>query len=113
MGLQNPLNLTGQHGEVGGLLDLSHRMNGNDVRMAQSAGGSRLPHESVERPVVEGDWEYQPLRLPRDVTRLSATAELGLRAQFGGWELARTLLFADGTRKVWLRRRLSRSALTA
>jgi Family of unknown function (DUF5703) len=58
--------------------------------------------------VVEGDWEYQPVRLPPDVSRLSASAELGLRSQFGGWELARTLLYADGTRKVWLRRKLSR-----
>ncbi|MFC5063948.1 DUF5703 family protein [Actinomycetospora atypica] len=63
---------------------------------------------TLEPGVVDGDWEYQPVRLPRDVSRLNATAELGLRSQFGGWELARTLLFADGTRKVWLRRKLSR-----
>ena len=63
---------------------------------------------SLEPGVVEGDWEYQPVRLPPDVSRLSASAELGLRSQFGGWELARTLLYADGTRKVWLRRKLSR-----
>ncbi|MDL5158141.1 DUF5703 family protein [Actinomycetospora termitidis] len=63
---------------------------------------------TLEASVVHGDWEYQPVRLPRDVTRLNATAELGLRSRFGGWELARTLLYADGTRKVWLRRKLSR-----
>lgn len=63
---------------------------------------------TLEPGVVDGDWEYQPVRLPRDVSRLNATAELGLRSQFGGWELARTLLFADGTRKVWLRRKLTR-----
>jgi hypothetical protein len=62
----------------------------------------------VGAPVVEGDWEYQPVRLPPDITRISATVQLGIRAEFGGWELARTLLYADGTRKVWLRRRLSR-----
>lgn len=63
---------------------------------------------ALDPAVVEGDWEYQPVRLPPDVSRLSATTELGLRSQFGGWELARTLLYADGTRKVWMRRRLSR-----
>jgi hypothetical protein len=63
---------------------------------------------ALEPGVVEGDWEYQPVRLPPDVSRISATTELGLRSQFGGWELARTLLYADGTRKVWLRRKLSR-----
>ncbi len=66
---------------------------------------------ALEPGVVEGDWEYQPVRLPPDVTRLGAMTELGLRSQFGGWELARTLLFADGSRKVWLRRRLSRASL--
>ena len=64
--------------------------------------------DALEPSVVEGDWEYQPVRLPPDVTRISAAVELGLRAQFGGWELSRTLLYADGTRKVWLRRRASR-----
>lgn len=63
----------------------------------------------VGAAVVEDDWEYQPVRLPPDVTRVSATVQLGVRAEFGGWELARTLLYADGTRKVWLRRKLSRS----
>lgn len=67
----------------------------------------------LEPGIVDGEWEYQPVRLPPDVTRVNATAELGLRVQFGGWELARTLLFADGTRKVWLRRRLSRSLRAA
>lgn len=63
----------------------------------------------VGAAVVEDDWEYQPVRLPPDVTRISASVQLGIRAEFGGWELARTLLYADGTRKVWLRRKLSRS----
>ena len=35
--------------------------------------------------------------------------QLGIRAEFGGWELARTLLYSDGTRKVWLRRKVSRA----
>jgi hypothetical protein len=68
---------------------------------------------ALEASVVEGDWEYQPVRLPPDVSRLSATTELKLRSQFGGWELARTLLYADGTRKVWLRRKASRAVLGA
>ncbi|GAA4858456.1 DUF5703 family protein [Actinomycetospora straminea] len=71
--------------------------------------GARDGGALVGSAVVEGDWEYQPVRLPPDVTRISATVQLGIRAEFGGWELARTLLYADGTRKVWLRRRLSRS----
>ena len=67
--------------------------------------------DALEPSVIDGDWEYQPVRLPPDVTRISAAVELGLRAQFGGWELSRTLLYADGTRKVWLRRRASRGVV--
>ncbi|HWC82662.1 MAG TPA: DUF5703 family protein [Pseudonocardiaceae bacterium] len=55
--------------------------------------------------VVEGDWEYQPLRLPADLSRRAAATQLAIQAEFAGWELSRVLLFSDGTRKVWLRRR--------
>src|SRR5207247_2772940 len=50
------------------------------------------------------DYEYAPLRLPADVDRLTATAQLSIQAEFAGWELARIQLFRDGTRKVLLRR---------
>ena len=42
-----------------------------------------------------------------DVDRLTATAQLTVQAEFAGWELARVLLFPDGTRKVTLRRPVS------
>jgi hypothetical protein len=51
------------------------------------------------------DWEYAPLRIPADVTRPSAAAQLSLHAEFGGWELARVVRYMDGTRRVLLRRR--------
>lgn len=57
------------------------------------------------RDVSEGDWEYEPLRLPPGVTRLSATTQLSVQAEFAGWELSHVRLYADGTRTVWLRRR--------
>jgi hypothetical protein len=52
------------------------------------------------------NYEYAPLRLPANVDRLTATAQLSIQAEFAGWELARVQLFRDGTRKVLLRRRL-------
>ena len=55
------------------------------------------------------DYEYAPMRLPANVDRLTATAQLSIQAEFAGWELARVQLFRDGTRKVLLRRRLSAS----
>jgi hypothetical protein len=52
------------------------------------------------------DYEYAPLRLPANVDRVTATAQLTLQAEFSGWELARVRLFPDGTRQVMLRRRV-------
>jgi len=57
--------------------------------------------------MVDGDspdWEYQPLRLPRAVSRLTAATQLAVQAEFAGWELSRVRLYSDGTRTVWLRR---------
>ncbi len=45
------------------------------------------------------------LRLPPDVTRVTASMRLALEAEFGGWELSRVRLYSDGTRKVLLKRR--------
>ncbi|HEV7897244.1 MAG TPA: DUF5703 family protein [Planosporangium sp.] len=50
------------------------------------------------------DYEYAPLRLPANVDRLTATAQLTIQAEYSGWELARVRLYADGTRQVILRR---------
>lgn len=49
-------------------------------------------------------YEYAPLRLPAEVDRLTATAQLTVQAEFAGWELDRVRLYPDGTRKVTLRR---------
>jgi hypothetical protein len=61
--------------------------------------------------VIDEDWEYTPLRLPAAVSRRSAATQLAIHAEFAGWELSRVLLFADGTRKVWLRRRRTAACL--
>lgn len=57
------------------------------------------------------DYEYVPMRLPPNVDRTSAQAQLAIQAEYAGWELARVRLYRDGTRKVVLRRRLSADAL--
>lgn len=55
--------------------------------------------------VVDEDWEYRRLRLPPGVSRLSATVQLSIQAEFSGWELSNVRLYSDGTRRVWVRRR--------
>jgi hypothetical protein len=57
--------------------------------------------------VIDGDWEYLPLKLPAGVSRWTAAAQFAIQAEFQGWELSRVLLFGDGSRKVWLRRKLT------
>jgi hypothetical protein len=51
------------------------------------------------------DYEYAPLRLPSNVDRLAAAAQLAIQAEFSGWELAKVELYPDGTRRVMLRRK--------
>ncbi|WP_069166624.1 DUF5703 family protein [Nocardia altamirensis] len=51
------------------------------------------------------DYEYVPLRLPPDVTRVTASMRLAIQAEFGGWELSRVRAYTDGSRRVLLRRR--------
>jgi hypothetical protein len=53
------------------------------------------------------DYEYAPLRLPANVDRMTATAQLTIQAEYAGWELARVQLYRDGTRQVMLRRRVA------
>jgi hypothetical protein len=54
---------------------------------------------------ADPDWEYAPLRIPAEVNRVTAAAQLSLQAEFGGWELARVVKFTDGSRRVTLRRK--------
>ncbi|MGZ8802229.1 MAG: DUF5703 family protein [Mycobacterium sp.] len=52
-----------------------------------------------------GDYEWIPLRLPPDVTRVSASIRLSIEAEYRGWELTRVRLYTDGSRRVLLRRK--------
>ncbi|HWD05171.1 DUF5703 family protein [Amycolatopsis rhabdoformis] len=60
---------------------------------------------TVDEAVVEGDWEYRRLRLPPGVSRRAAAIQLSIHAEFAGWELRTVRLYADGTRRIWLRRK--------
>ena len=46
------------------------------------------------------------------ISRNDARRQLTEEAEYGRWELARTLLFAGGRRTVWLRRRIIRVSST-
>jgi hypothetical protein len=57
---------------------------------------------------MSDDYEWVPLRLPPEVTRLSASIRLSIEAEYRGWELTRVRLYNDGSRRVLLRRKKSR-----
>lgn len=69
-------------------------------------GGRRNGHTALMDP-ADAEWEYAPLRIPSNTDRGAAAVQLSLNAEYGGWELAQVRLHADGTRKVWLRRKRS------
>lgn len=73
-----------------------------------SAGSrGRMPaawHEVVSAD-RSGEYEWIPLRLPPDVTRVSASIRLSIEAEYRGWELTRVRLYNDGSRRVLLRRK--------
>lgn len=54
---------------------------------------------------LSDDYEWIPLRLPPDVTRVSASTRLSIEATYRGWELTRVRLYTDGSRRVLLRRK--------
>ena len=60
---------------------------------------------------LSDEYEWIPLRLPPEVTRIGASTRLSIEAEYRGWELTRVRLYTDGSRRVLLRRR--KSALTA
>jgi hypothetical protein len=57
---------------------------------------------------VARQYEYRVVTIPRSTSRGDASRLLTDEAEHGRWELARTLLFVGGERKVWLRRRIIR-----
>ena len=54
---------------------------------------------------LSDEYEWIPLRLPPDVTRISASTRLSIEAEYRGWELTRVRLYTDGSRRVLLRRK--------
>ncbi|WP_235966898.1 DUF5703 family protein [Herbidospora solisilvae] len=52
------------------------------------------------------------LFLPRGTSREAARQLLTEHAEYGHWELHRLRLYSDGSRRVWLRRKIIRAVST-
>lgn len=68
----------------------------------------RGPMPAAWQVDLSDDYEWIPLRLPPDVTRISASTRLSIEAEYRGWELTRVRLYTDGSRRVLLRRKKTR-----
>ena len=60
------------------------------------------------RDVGGPEYEFEVVSIPRGWSRNEVRQMLAERAEYGRWELARTLVLLGGQRKVWLRRRIIR-----
>ncbi|TKK87790.1 hypothetical protein FDA94_16590 [Herbidospora galbida] len=58
------------------------------------------------------DYSYMELFLPRGTSREAARQLLTEHAEYGHWELHRLRLYSDGSRRVWLRRKIIRAVST-
>ena len=58
------------------------------------------------------EYSYLVLNLPRGTSRDAARRILTDHAEYGHWELSRLRLYADGSRKATLRRKVIRAVRT-
>ncbi len=52
------------------------------------------------------EYEYRALSIPAGADRRQTTELLSIHAEYGDWELAQHTLWADGRRRVTVRRRV-------
>jgi Family of unknown function (DUF5703) len=55
-----------------------------------------------------GQYEHRTVTIPRDRSRSDTRQMLTEEAEYGRWELARSVLYEGGERRVWLRRKIIR-----
>ncbi len=59
----------------------------------------------LKSPATNSHTQWRVVDIPRDITRHETAQLLSEQAEYGRWELARTVIFIGGARRVWLRRR--------
>lgn len=59
-------------------------------------------------PLAGVEYEEQRVRLPHTLSRGAVRRVLTDQAEYGGWELTRLRRYRDGTRDVWIRRKIIR-----
>ena len=78
---------------------------------SQLTGGHAISPKGRSAP-RSSRFEWRVVNIPRDMSRAEARTMLTEHAEYGQWELARSVLFVGGARRVWLRRRTMRVVRT-
>lgn len=52
------------------------------------------------------EYQVERVRLGRHISRNAVRQLLTEQAEYGGWELTRLRRYADGSRDVWIRRKI-------
>lgn len=60
---------------------------------------------SVDSLTRKNAWEYLVITVARDESLAQARQRLVEHAEYGHWELQRSLLYRGGARRFWLRRK--------
>ena len=55
------------------------------------------------------EYQVERVRLGRHLSRSAVRQLLTEQAEYGGWELTRLRRYRDGTRDVWIRRKIIRT----
>jgi len=59
----------------------------------------------LERRPTRSHTQWRVVDIAPNITRHETAQLLSEQAEYGRWELARTVVFIGGARRVWLRRR--------
>ena len=54
------------------------------------------------------EYEFRTIVFPRGAARSAIRQELADHAEYGRWELHRTVVYISGRQKAWLRRKIIR-----
>ncbi|MEE6280795.1 DUF5703 family protein [Georgenia sunbinii] len=71
-----------------------------------------MPDTRPSRTGRPAQYEFRVLTMSPTTSRSEVRQLLTEEAEYGRWELARTLIYQGGTRRVWLRRKIIRARST-
>lgn len=76
--------------------------------MASGQAGAQQGTRRSQWAAQGGQYEYRVVTIPHTASGGDTRRMLTEQAEYGRWELARSVLYVGGHRRVWLRRKVIR-----